>query len=83
LPDKLWVVEFSLPELYTGNRSKLGEVIFEALSPIDAGDPTGSLLALRAPGVLVIREGANLKAYQSESLSHGPLYSAVKEIRAW
>ena len=49
LPDWFWMVEVSLPQLYTGNRSKLGEVLISALEEPNPQDLRTSLLAMRTP----------------------------------
>jgi hypothetical protein len=53
LPEFFWMVEFSLPPLYTGNRSKLGEVIISAAN--DATYNAGQVIGIRVPGVLLLQ----------------------------
>lgn len=83
LPERFWVVEFSLPELYTGNRSKLGEVIFDAVNAPNSADLSSLLLALRVPGVLVMRDGPDMATHACALLSHCPLHYAVSTNSQW
>lgn len=49
---RFWMVEFSLPPLYTGNQSKLGEVI---ISIEDGLNDVDRIRAIRLPGRLLTR----------------------------
>lgn len=75
LPDQFWMVEFSLPQLYTGNQSKLGELL---LSTERTGDPFASAIALRLPSlfikVLKSSSGQMLAASPTSLKSHSPVY---------
>lgn len=53
LPDYFWMVEFSMPSLHTGNHSKLGEVIVDAVSPVDPQKIEDRVLCMRLPGLLI------------------------------
>lgn len=54
LPDLFWIAEFSLPGLFTGNRSKLGEVILDAKIEYDPKNFQGAVVGVRAPGLLLL-----------------------------
>lgn len=56
LPEVVWMVEVSLPDLFTGNRSKLGEVVIDANVPNDRPLDATVVVSARFPGRLVIAE---------------------------
>jgi hypothetical protein len=69
IEDRFWMVEFSLPPLYTGNQSKLGEVI---VSIQDGLDNVERVRAIRLPGSVLTRidpETLTLKPCSLESHS--------------
>ncbi|WP_145986961.1 hypothetical protein [Bradyrhizobium vignae] len=71
LDESFWMVEFSLPTLYTGNRSKLGEVL---ISSTDYAGESGSVLGLRLPGrFLSVKEG-DVYMWRSSLTSHSAIY---------
>jgi len=81
LPDQFWMVEFSLPALYTGNRSKLGEVLISSQG--GAGDFRTGFHAMRAPSLIVRREGDKLETYDSRLLSHSAVFRAAPHDNEW
>ncbi len=54
--EALWMVELSIPELFSANKRKLGEVILFADSPTTEQDYS-SLCMARLPGYFIIYEG--------------------------
>jgi len=59
LPDCFWITEFTLSDLYTANRRKLGELLCSGCDP-KATQPGGGLpqfLLLRLPGSLAVGDG--------------------------
>lgn len=60
LPNQFWMVEFSLPALFTGNRTKLGEVIVAAQSTLPV-KMEEVVLALRLPKLLIVQEATQGK----------------------
>ena len=56
LPDLMWMVEFSLPDLFTGNRAKLGEVLIDANVKEDQALDTHAIRGARLPGRLILSE---------------------------
>lgn len=75
LPERLWMVEFSLPSLFTGNRAKLGEVLLMA-DPDKPEDIDDVFLGLRLPNLLVVKDPATKTMLQTDcSLqSHSALF---------
>lgn len=75
LPDRVWMVEYSLPSLFTGNRAKLGEVLLMA-DPVDPSEYEDVFVGLRLPTLFVVRDAQSQEMVQSGcSLSaHSPLY---------
>ncbi len=80
LPERLWVVEISLPHLFQANERKLGEILLNPFIPFDANNPVDDRLYLlaRLPGrifALVSRTpaGPNFQEVDSACASHRPL----------
>jgi len=70
LPEQLWLVEVSIPELYTTNRMKLADV-FVARD----GDNVITL-GVRLPGFLAIRENGDLTIFELSGVDqYYPLYA--------
>jgi hypothetical protein len=81
LPEYFWMVEFSLPPLYTGNRSKLGEVI---ISASDArAHKSGEVLSIRLPGLIVSSQGKRFLGIQSSLQSHSSIYECRQFDNHW
>src|SRR6202035_225295 len=57
LPEHFWMVEFSLPPLYTGNRSKLGEVLLSVSIVPDPTNIPAVFLGMRIPKTLIKSDG--------------------------
>lgn len=71
LDESFWMVEFSFPTLYTGNRSKLGEVLIGAT---DHAGGVGSVLALRLPGRVLSVSDGDVYLWKSSLTSHSAIY---------
>lgn len=57
LPDHFWITEFTLPDLYTANKRKLGELLCSANDP-QTDEPSGGIpefLLLRLPGFIIVK----------------------------
>lgn len=50
LPPKFWMVEISLPNLYSANKRKLGELLFSRMGP-NRLDPLAGWIGGRLPGI--------------------------------
>lgn len=83
LPDLFWMCEFSLPSLYTGNKSKLGEVLVSATSPVDRRDLLRSVQALRVPGRFFLRQGQHLTPAACGLVAHSPLFRHFDRDHEW
>lgn len=75
LPDRIWMVEFSLPSLFTGNRAKLGEVLLQA-DPVEPEELEDVFIGLRLPNLLMLKDPATGDMEQSTSslTAHSPIY---------
>jgi hypothetical protein len=83
IPEEFWMVEFSLPYLYTGNRSKLGEVLISTEN-LDAGNLEKSILGFRLPGLVLLPSQSGKFAGTSVSLlSHIPLFMSREHDQEW
>jgi hypothetical protein len=82
LPEFFWMVEFSLPPLYTGNRSKLGEVIVSAAN--DATYNAGLVIGLRIPGVVLLQSApGQLQAHPCKLETHSSIYECRAFDNHW
>lgn len=85
LPEKFWMIEFTLPNLYTANKSKLGEATFYIDQ--DENDLNKLLISFRGPESFIIRVDNNKQKdkpfiiINNEKISsHCPLYR-IKNIK--
>jgi hypothetical protein len=84
LPEWFWMVEFSLPALYTGNRSKLGEILVDGFAQPNPSDVSASLIALRLPGLLISRGASGQMISQQISVhSHSPIFQHRHHDDVW
>ena len=85
LPDTLWMVELTLPDLLTGNHSKLGEVLLDAAGPGGADLSKERVSAIRVPSRLLVGDGAE-GAHSIGDFpiaSHVPIYQRNPTGRIW
>ncbi len=88
LPDFFWMVEFTIPDLLAGNRTKLGEVLVEAVWN-DAVESRRSLMVLgmRAPSRLLVANRATSPASMSVQpfplAGHGDIYVQQPHFHQW
>jgi hypothetical protein len=84
LPDRLWVVEVSIPEVFSTNKRKLGELLLDATRPYGGEDDYSFFVLARLPGVYAFFERLDGHRHprfipvKSEIGSHTP----VQSIRA-
>ena len=64
--DPFWIVEVSLPELFSANRRKVGEVLIRADRRPSVDRDAGSFLLARLPGCFVLLEPSGSKAAQGD-----------------
>jgi hypothetical protein len=84
LPERFWMVEFSLAPLYTGNLSKLGEMLFDSQSAPDPANLLALLLAARLPGVFILKDASGQLSYAACDLqSHSAVYRHQIGINEW
>jgi hypothetical protein len=73
LPANFWICEISLPQLYVGNRTKLGEVLIDSTKR----DLAKGFLGMRLPSRAVWREGtASFRLAPTGMDAHGELLEA-------
>lgn len=83
LPDWFWMVEYSLPSLFTGNRSKLGEV-FVSTDMAHGIPPLRLIQGIRLPSLFVVKDGAGQFVPRATSLkAHSPYYTARQHDNEW
>lgn len=85
LPEHFWMVEFTIADLFTGNKSKLGEVLFQ---PNWDRCDVSQLCALRLPGLFCLHasdpEGRQVAEPHSWSLtSHVGIYRTRNHDHEW
>ena len=84
LPNLFWMVEFSLPPLFTGNHSKLGEILIAADAPgVSAFNEL--TLGMRGPEFLFIKDAASLQLVRHPSSieAHVPIYRVKEHDHVW
>ncbi|QAU42200.1 hypothetical protein [Bradyrhizobium guangdongense] len=83
LPDWFWMVEFSLPALFTGNRSKLGEVLI--ITQVGSATTGVQCVAgLRAPGVIAITTSpGSFVSHKVGLRAHSPIYVSRMHDNEW
>ena len=76
LPEKFWMTEFTFSPLFTGNRSKLGEVI---TSVEEFDSVPDQVLSLRLPGAVYLTRGSGmpLDIRVLQLASHAPMLLAA------
>ena len=85
LPDTLWMVELTLPDLLTGNHAKLGEVL------LDANDERGPTISkervsgIRVPSRVMVGNtvGGPQRLRSFPITSHCPLYQRNAPAKVW
>ena len=90
LPDRFWMVEFSLPALFTGNRSKLGEILIRCnYTPGDTWadvvqDINRAVLAIRLPNVLLLNTPSlSYTTIDSNVTAHVPIFEVQPHDHVW
>ena len=86
---RFWVVEFSLPQLFSASERKLGEIVFDATKPIDTqgfSPESSPFLFARLPSTCFISSGNRednnpliVLSCQSSIESHVPVLSLSDE----
>jgi hypothetical protein len=89
LPGRFWMIEFTLAPLFTGNRSKLGEVLIRASSEdyqknSNPPSPMDITLGVRLPGIVWLSRTNDGMSKHSISLSsHSPIFRLVDSDHEW
>ena len=84
LPDYFWCTEFTLPNLFTGNRAKLGEVFVDAISRYDQTQPLNSFLGMRGPSFMALPISlGQFQVFPSSICSHAPFYRVSDHDHEW
>jgi hypothetical protein len=79
LPNVLWIVEVSIPQLFPANERKLGDIVLNAETDLsDSQDKGSSFLFVRLPSCYFFAlaagsGGANFLAVPSKLISHFPV----------
>lgn len=76
LPDRLWVVEASAPELFPSSRRKFGEVLLSAHLPLPKPLDFSLLLGARLPGSFLLTAGGSLETIPVSLTGHSPLFDS-------
>lgn len=81
LPERFWLVEITLPQLFVGNRAKLGEMLISTDSgPEKAID---AVCGFRLPSVMGWRDGPQLVATRFPLARHRPLLAPLYHPNGW
>jgi len=73
LPESLWMCEVSLPDLYSTNKRKLGEVLYGIQLSKEPEDCIDGFLACRLPTLSLVLHGDELRSYPNSLNGHTPL----------
>lgn len=82
LPERFWLCEISLPQLFLGNRAKLGEIIIKT-SDFDSENPFASVLGFRFPSVLCYRNEHFMVATPHRGATHVPILRRSEHRNQW
>ncbi|MDO8349199.1 MAG: hypothetical protein Q7T30_03110, partial [Planctomycetota bacterium] len=74
LPDSLWMIEASAPELFASSRRKFGEVILDARAPLPTPLTAASLKAARLPGIVLFQHGGAIVTERTALNGHTQLF---------
>ncbi len=87
LPKVFWMTEYTIPNLYSGNKAKLGEAIF---LDTPTGEDFPPLIFFRGPETFLIRDSNDstddyIFVDGEKVISHTPLYrcSMISETQEW
>jgi hypothetical protein len=84
LPDWFWMVEFSLPPLFTGNRSKLGEVLLDVDMLPGLIDFRELVAAVRLPELWIWRVSpGNIQGMQGGISAHLGIFQHRGHDHVW
>lgn len=88
LPDRFWLSEITLPALYTANKTKIIDVVYQCDAPELKGqeDIFHRWVQIRFPNVLIVQKmGGELDVFPLEIDSHYPLlrFESVHESLDW
>lgn len=98
LPEILWMVEFTVPDLFTGNHSKLGEILLEANHESGTTFSKDRVRGIRVPSRFMIARGGearDIAGYDTRDgvqpqdvrsfplTSHSPRYECNPPSRQW
>ena len=83
LPETFWLIEVTLPQLYVGNRARLGEVLIRADSTPD--DAVEAVAGFRFPGIIGWAEGqkGDFVAAPFALRRHSPLHAPPYHLNGW
>lgn len=90
LPGRFWVSEFSLPNVFTGNRNKFGEILVGVDGKFEENDVLKGnvdkmyehVLAMRAPS-LTITTCDQKNIFEHSLLSHSPIFRRLSRSDEW
>jgi len=81
LPRHFWMIEYSLPSLYTGNRSKLGEVLLSISAP--NMNYNENILAVRIPSIFLLISSGSVLTYPNKIEAHTAIYQHRYQPHQW
>lgn len=84
LPDEFWMTEYTLTNLYAGNKSKLGEVLTRSDQSYDENDAFASVIGMRIPGRMqFILDRGDSVLLPCDCESHLKLYRGSDHPNEW
>jgi hypothetical protein len=91
LPERMWMSEISVPNLFLANRSKLGEILVSPEAFPD-GDGPGAILSamvgFRLPSIIGWTDpdeeaNATISAAKWPEITHGPIFAPGRHSNCW
>lgn len=87
LPDRFWLSEITLPDLYTANKTKILDFFYPSDKPIfsNVADVTDRWIQIRFPEALLKKVGKGFSVHDLAISSHYPLFrlSSGKRTLEW
>jgi len=85
LPNKFWLTEITLPDIYTANKSKLADIIYRSDKPIAQEEDIGkNWILTRLPGIIIRKnhsDGAPIELQKCDITWHYPLLRPMSSKR--
>lgn len=88
LPDNFWLIEISIPDLYTANKSQIAEIAIKSdIIIVTASDLDNAWIYIRLPGAIILKSEENTDKFLTLSniKTHIPIIrpSSIPHMNEW